>query len=56
MNYQYYTVDPGLTEDKWISQAEVKAGNPAVVHHVIVFIQQPGGQRFGAPQMALRRA
>ena len=41
-----YVVDPGFKEDHWIQQAEVKAGNPAVVHHVIVFIQQPGGDRF----------
>lgn len=52
VDYQYYTVDPGWKEDRWIAQAEVKPGNPAVVHHVIVFIQQPGGGRFGAPQMA----
>lgn len=52
VNYQYYTVDPGWKEDKWIQEAEVKAGNPQVVHHVIVFIQEPGGQPFGAPQMA----
>jgi peroxiredoxin len=52
VNYQYYTVDPGWTEEKWIQEAEVKAGNPQVVHHVIVFIQEPGGQPFGAPQMA----
>ena len=52
VSYQYYEVDPGFTEDRWIQEAEVKAGNPAVVHHVIVFIQAPGGDRFGAPQMA----
>jgi peroxiredoxin len=52
VNYQYYTVDPGWKEDKWIQEAEVKAGNPQVVHHVIVFIQEPGGAPFGAPQMA----
>jgi hypothetical protein len=52
VNYQYYTVDPGWKEDKWIQEAEVKAGNAQVVHHVIVFIQEPGGQPFGAPQMA----
>jgi hypothetical protein len=52
VEYQYYTVDPGWKEDRWIAQAEVKAGNPAVVHHVIVFIEQPGEGRFGAPQMA----
>ena len=52
VNYQIYTVDPGFKEDRWIKQAEVKAGNPAVVHHVIVFVQEAGGDRFGAPQMA----
>ena len=52
VQYQIYQVDPGFKEDHWIQQAEVKAGNPAVVHHVIVFIQEPGGDRFGAPQMA----
>ncbi|MBX3411268.1 MAG: thioredoxin family protein [Pirellulales bacterium] len=52
VDYQYYTVDPGFTEDKWIKEAEVKAGNPAVVHHVIVFIQAPGASQFGSPQMA----
>ncbi|REK12544.1 MAG: thiol-disulfide isomerase [Planctomycetota bacterium] len=52
VEYQYYTVDPGWKEDKWIQQAEVKAGNAAVTHHVIVFVQGPGEGRFGAPQMA----
>jgi peroxiredoxin len=52
VSYQIYEVDPGFKEDHWITQAEVKCGNPAVTHHVIVFIQPPGGERFGAPQMA----
>ena len=50
--YQVYTVDPGFTEDRWIKQAEVKVGSPAVVHHVIVFIQPPGGDYLSAPQIA----
>lgn len=41
--YRYYVVDPGFKEDKWIKSAEARAGNPAVVHHIIVFIQPPGG-------------
>lgn len=52
VDYQYYVVDPGFTEDKWIKEAEVQAGTPAVVHHVIVFIGEPGKERFGNPQMA----
>jgi len=50
--YQTYTVDPGFTEDRWIKQAEVKVGSPAVVHHVIVFIQPPVGDYLSAPQIA----
>jgi peroxiredoxin len=52
VSYKHFVVDPGFTEDHWIKQAEVKAGNPAVVHHVIVFIQQQGSLDFGDPQMA----
>lgn len=40
--YRYYVVDPGFKEDKWVKTAEARAGNPAVVHHIIVFIQPPG--------------
>ncbi|OYW14498.1 MAG: redoxin, partial [Planctomycetales bacterium 12-60-4] len=43
VRYQYFSVDPGLTEDKWINAAEVVPGNRAVVHHVIVFAA-PGGK------------
>ncbi len=39
--YRYYTVDPGFTEDKWVTLAEALPGNPAVVHHIIVFVQPP---------------
>jgi peroxiredoxin/mono/diheme cytochrome c family protein len=40
--YQYFTVDPGFKEDKWIRAAEVRPGNPSVVHHVVVIVQPPG--------------
>lgn len=39
--YQYFVLDPKLTEDKWISAAECIAGNPQVVHHNIAFIVPP---------------
>lgn len=51
VNYQYYVVDPGNTEDKWIEEAEVRAGSPGVVHHVIVFIRR-NDRGMGDPQMA----
>jgi hypothetical protein len=46
VEYQYYVVDPGFTEDKWVTAAEVIPGNRSVVHHSIVFIRPPDGADF----------
>jgi peroxiredoxin len=43
--YQYFKVDPGLVADKWIQAVEVQPGNRAVVHHILVFHEPPGGFR-----------
>ncbi|MBB76437.1 MAG: hypothetical protein CMJ75_18180 [Planctomycetaceae bacterium] len=40
-NYRYIEVDPGFKEDKWISLAECKPGNRAVVHHIVVYVRPP---------------
>jgi mono/diheme cytochrome c family protein len=45
VRYQYFFVDPGFTEDKWIQAGEARPGNRAVVHHIIVGIIPPGGAR-----------
>jgi hypothetical protein len=42
IEYQYFDVPTNFTEDKWIQAIEVHPGNRAVVHHVIVFYQEPG--------------
>ncbi|MBY0587150.1 redoxin domain-containing protein [bacterium] len=39
--YQYFVMDPQLTEDKWVTAAECIAGNPTVVHHIIAFVIPP---------------
>ncbi|MBI3262183.1 MAG: thiol-disulfide isomerase [Acidobacteria bacterium] len=39
--YQYFEVPTDLIEDKWIQAIEVRAGTPAVVHHVIVYARAP---------------
>ena len=44
VRYQYFSVDPGFTEDKWIQAAECRPGNRSVVHHIIVGIAPPGGR------------
>lgn len=41
--YQYFTVDPGFKEGKWVRASEVRPGVRSVVHHVVVFINPPGG-------------
>ena len=39
--YQYFELDPGFTEDKYVRAVEVRPGNRKVVHHVVVFFQPP---------------
>ncbi|MBI3693366.1 MAG: thiol-disulfide isomerase [Acidobacteria bacterium] len=39
--YRYYTVPTNFTEDRWVQAAEIRPGNRSVVHHIIVFIQEP---------------
>ncbi|MFK7821699.1 MAG: redoxin domain-containing protein [Planctomycetaceae bacterium] len=46
VEYQYFVVDPGFTEDKWISAAQAIPGARSVVHHIIVFVRPPDGERF----------
>jgi peroxiredoxin len=46
LNYQRFVVDPGFKEDVWVQTAECRPGNRAVVHHILVYIQQPGKQLY----------
>jgi peroxiredoxin len=41
VDYQYYSVKTNLKQDIWIQAAEARPGNPAVVHHIIVFCHDP---------------
>lgn len=40
--YQYFTIDPGLDHDVWVRASQVRPGNPAVLHHLVVFVLPPG--------------
>ncbi len=42
VEYQYFSIDPGFKEDKWIQAAECRPGNRAVTHHLILFFRPPG--------------
>ncbi len=42
IDYQYIVIPTGFTEDKFVQFSEARPGNPAVVHHIIAFIREPG--------------
>jgi peroxiredoxin len=44
VDYQHFTIDPKFTEDKWMIASEARPGNRSVVHHILVFLQSPGGE------------
>ncbi len=46
VEYQYFVVDPGFEEDKWVRAAEVIPGCSSVVHHCIAFTRPPDGASF----------
>ena len=41
IEYQYFSVDPGFVEDRWVKAVECRPGNRAVVHHINVFAAPP---------------
>ena len=43
--YQYFTAETNFTEDKWVKAIEVRAGTPAVVHHILAYARTPGAER-----------
>jgi peroxiredoxin len=42
IRYKYFAVPTNFKEDMWVQAAEVKPGNPAVVHHIIVYVVKAG--------------
>ena len=39
--YVYFEVPANYDEDRWVKAWEVRPGNPAAVHHVIVYVRPP---------------
>lgn len=42
VDYTWIVVPTSFTEDKWVEKLEVRAGNRAVVHHIVVMARAPG--------------
>ncbi|MBI3683376.1 MAG: thiol-disulfide isomerase [Acidobacteria bacterium] len=54
VEYQHFVVPTGFTEDMWVERAEVRVDKRDVVHHVLVYIREPGSNylreaKFGEP-------
>ena len=43
LRYQYFQLDPGFKEDKWIKAIELRPGNRKVVHHILMLSVAEGG-------------
>lgn len=39
--YKYYAVPTNFDEDKYVQFAQIKRGEPSVVHHVIITVREP---------------
>ena len=42
IDYTYYVVPSGFTEDKWVEKIEARPGARSVVHHIVVQSRPPG--------------
>jgi len=41
IDYQYFEVPTNFTEDRWMQAGEVRPGDSAHVHHIIVYVRDP---------------
>ena len=44
VNYKYILVKTNFAEDMWVTAAEMRPGNPAVLHHGKVWVRPPGSK------------
>ncbi len=51
VEYTRFILPLNFTEDRWISTAEVRPGNRAVVHHVIAYVRDPKSKWLRAEPM-----
>jgi mono/diheme cytochrome c family protein len=43
--YKYFTVPTNFKEDRYIEAMEARAGNLSVVHHIVMYVREPGQKR-----------
>jgi hypothetical protein len=42
VEYQYFIVPTGFTEDRWVQSVEVRPSGRKAVHHAVVYLREPG--------------
>ena len=52
IEYQYFEVPTGITEEKWVQAIEILPGSREVVHHVLVYAKVPPAPRATPPTPA----
>jgi hypothetical protein len=52
VEYQYFAVPTGFKEDRWVQGIEVRPGSRKAVHHVVVYIREPGSTWTHGPTKA----
>jgi hypothetical protein len=57
VDYTYFLVPTGFTEDKWVEKIEVRPGATSVVHHIVLLSRKPGSKylkdlKVGEPYVA----
>jgi len=50
VNYKYIVVKTNFKEDMWVVAAEMRPGDPAVLHHGKVWVRPPGSQWMAAAE------
>jgi hypothetical protein len=43
--YQYFAVPTNFKEDRYIQAMEARAGNLSVVHHIVIYVREPGSAK-----------
>ena len=52
VEYQYFAIATGFERDRWVRSVRLRPGVAAVVHHVVVYIREPGSTWTHGPTKA----
>ena len=52
VDYQYFVIPTGFTQDRWVTGAEARPSNRTAVHHAVVYIREPGSTWTRGPTKA----